>query len=327
MDHNQRMEACISGAKVDRPPVALWRHFPVDDQDPLTLSRSIIHFQQTYDFDFVKITPSSSYCLADYGAIDEWRGNPEGTREYLNRPVKDPGDWLKLPKLSPHDGNLGATLEAIRLVRSGIDPRTPVIQTIFDPMSQAKNLAGNETLLAHMRQHPAELLTGLNRIVENTVSFVNECVKLGVDGIFFAVQHGQAHLLSPSELGSFVISLDLEVLDAAKGLWLSLIHLHGKNVYFKELSQLPASIINWHDQETYPSLAEGKSLFTGAVCGGLKQWSTLAYKSPSEVTREAEKAISDTNGERFILGTGCVLPVIAPHGNIMAVRQSVEGLG
>lgn len=327
MNHRDRMQACISGSAVDRPPVALWRHFPIDDQDPATLSRSIIHFQQTYDFDFVKITPASSYCLLDYGVTDEWRGNPEGTRDYTCRPIKEPGDWLKLPRISPTEGDLAATLEAIRQVRAGVEPHTPIIQTIFDPMSQAKNLAGNDTVLAHMRNYPAELMSGLNRIAENTLGFVRECNKLGIDGIFFAIQHGQSHLLNESELEKYVIEPDTEILGAAKDLWMNLLHLHGKNVYFRELSLLPASIVNWHDQETPPNLAEGKTWFKGAVCGGMKQWSTLAYKKPAEVVEEAHKAINSTNGDRFILGTGCVLPIIAPHSNISALRQSVEESG
>ena len=31
MKHNERMRACIEGKAVDRPPVALWKHYPVDD--------------------------------------------------------------------------------------------------------------------------------------------------------------------------------------------------------------------------------------------------------------------------------------------------------
>ena len=324
MNHRQRMEACISGQKVDRPPVALWRHFPVDDQSPQDLACSVVLFQETYDFDFVKITPASSYCLKGYGSLDEWRGNPEGTREYTNRPVKEPEDWLKLPDLSPCDGSLGATLETIRLIRGQVDANTPVIQTIFDPLSQAKNLAGNDTLIAHIRQHPHAVMEGLKRITENTLAFVEECKKTQIDGIFFAIQHAQAHLLGLEDFRSFVLQFDRQILDTVKGLWLNLIHIHGKNIYFDEVSTLPAGILNWHDQETVPSLADGKKQFPGAVCGGLKQWNTLAYQTPAAVTAEANAAIELTNGERFILGTGCVLPIIAPHANILAVRNTVE---
>ena len=50
---------------------------------------------------------------------------------------------------------------------------------------------------------------------------------------------------------------------------------------------------------------------------------TLVYGDQAEVRKEAEDAIEQTHGQRFILGTGCVVPVIASHGNIMAARQSV----
>ncbi len=83
MNHRARIEACLSGAPMDRPPVALWRHFPVDDQSPATLAAATANFQRTYDFDLVKVTPSSSFCLRDWGIKDEWRGAPEGTREYV----------------------------------------------------------------------------------------------------------------------------------------------------------------------------------------------------------------------------------------------------
>jgi len=35
-------------------------------------------------------------------------------------------------------------------------------------------------------------------------------------------------------------------------------------------------------------------------------------------------AIEETQGKRLILGTGCVLPLTAPYGNIMAARRAVE---
>jgi hypothetical protein len=39
---------------------------------------------------------------------------------------------------------------------------------------------------------------------------------------------------------------------------------------------------------------------------------------------EATAAILACEGKRFILGTGWVLPVIAPHSNIAAARAAVE---
>jgi len=40
--------------------------------------------------------------------------------------------------------------------------------------------------------------------------------------------------------------------------------------------------------------------------------------------REAKDAIKQTQGRRFILGTGCVVPVTASHENYTAVRKIIE---
>lgn len=324
MNHRQRLEACLSGNPVDRPPVSLWRHFPVDDQDPDSLARSVLFFQQTYDFDFVKITPASSFCVKDYGVLDEWRGNPEGTRDYTFRPVKLPDDWKTLKVLDPFDGSLGSQLECIRLIKQALSETTPVIQTIFNPLSQAKNLAGQETLLLHIRQHPEAVMTGLQTITESTIRFIKECTRLGIDGIFFAIQHAQSSLLSPEEYDRFVTPFDTEILEQVSPLWLNVAHLHGKDLLLDRVRLNNIAVLNWHDQETSPSLSEAKLIFKGAVCGGLRQWETLVYSTPQKVETEANTAIEMTGGSRFILGTGCVLPIIAPHSNILAARNIVE---
>ncbi|MBE9474917.1 MAG: uroporphyrinogen decarboxylase, partial [Chloroflexi bacterium] len=79
MNHHDRIEACIANEAVDRTAVALWRHFPVDDQSPASLAEATIDFQRAYDFDLVKVTPASSFCIKDWGAKDEWHGASEGT--------------------------------------------------------------------------------------------------------------------------------------------------------------------------------------------------------------------------------------------------------
>jgi uroporphyrinogen decarboxylase len=88
VSHRQRIETCLSGERPDRVPFALWRHFPVDDQTPDGLAAACSHFQKSYDFDLMKVTPSSSFCLTDWGVKDDWKGNPEGTREYVDRVVR-----------------------------------------------------------------------------------------------------------------------------------------------------------------------------------------------------------------------------------------------
>lgn len=318
--HKERIQACINNENLDHPPVALWRHFPVDDQSPEALAAATLHFQRMYDFDLVKVTPASSFCLKDWGVDDQWMGDTEGTRRYAKRVIHEPHDWEKLPVLDPTAPHLAGQLTCLRIIRSELDPDTPLLQTIFSPLAQAKNLAGNETLLAHLRLHPEAVMKGIETIAETTRRFVEASLETGIDGVFYAIQHAQASLLSWEEYESFGLPNDKKVLEPAQELWCNLLHLHGRDIYFSILNSLKFPIVNWHDRETSPSLAEAQKRFDGVVCGGMRQ-DTLVYGDRAEVRKEALDAIQQTNGKRFILGTGCVVPVIASHGNIRAASQ------
>jgi uroporphyrinogen decarboxylase len=330
LTHRERMQACLANdSALDRTPVALWRHFPVDDQSPETLAAATVDFQRRYDFDLVKVTPASSFSIKDWGAEDVWEGHTEGTRRYTKRVIQKPQDWEHLPVLNPHKApHLAGQLACLRLVRSFLGPEVPVLQTVFSPLAQAKNLAGGETLIVHLRQHPEAVMKGLATITETTRRFIEATLETGIDGIFYAIQHAQAGLLTLDEYKTFGLPLDLNTLKPAQGLWCNLLHLHGLNIYFDLITEslFPDhlfSIVNWHDRETYPSLAEAQEKFNGVVCGGVSQHS-IVFADSSQVRKEAADAIEQSQGRRFLLGTGCVVPVIAPHGNITAVRKSVE---
>lgn len=317
------MQSCLRGEQTDRAPAALWRHFPVDDQNPQTLAAAALNFQRTYDFDLVKVTPASSFCLKDWGVEDEWRGHTEGTRSYTKHVVHTPQDWEHLRALDPSAPHLADQLTCLRYIRAELGPDVPVLQTIFSPLAQAKNLAGGQTLLAHMRLYPEAVQRGLEVVAETTRRFVEAALATGIDGVFYAVQHAQADLLSLDEYMAFGVPFDRRVLEPSRGLWCNMLHLHGHNVYFDLVSEFPFQIVNWHDREGSPSLAEAQKKFEGAVCGGLRQ-DTLVYEDQLKVREEAADALAQTKGRRFILSTGCVVPVIASHGNLMAARKSVE---
>lgn len=321
--HKERIQTILSGKKPDRPAVALWRHFPVDDQSPEALAAATLNFQQAYDFDIVKVTPASSFAIRDWGVEDEWTGSTEGTRNYTKRVIHEPQDWEKLAELEPASPHLAGQLACLRLLRQGLSPETPLIQTIFSPMAQAKNLAGNETLIAHIRRHPEAVMKGLATIAGTTRRFVEAALETGIDGVFYAIQHAQAALLTLDEFKTFSLPNDRTALGPADELWCNMLHLHGKNVYFSLLEMIDFHIVNWHDRETYPTLAEAQGLFKGVVCGGLRQ-DSLVFEDQAAVKLEAADAIQQTKGQRFILGTGCVVPVIASHGNMMAARKSVD---
>jgi len=319
-----RLEAAFSGEAVDRVPVALWRHWPGDDQRAEDLAAAQLAFQDRYDWDFIKVTPSSAFCVEDWGVRTAYEGTTEGTRTYLERRVREPEDWGSLERLDPQRGALGRQIRCLRQIASAVGDRVPFIQTVFNPLSVARYLSGDDALLVHLRTHPEAVRQGLATIARTTCDFVAEVMRTGASGIFLAVQHAQYGLLSAEEYERFGRPHDLQVLEAAKGSWFNLLHLHGVDVMFDRLANYPVQAINWHDRETPPTLAGGATRFPGALVGGLRQWETIVRGSPQDVRAEAQDALAQTSGRRMVLGTGCVTPIVAPTSNLRAVREAVE---
>lgn len=324
MNHTERVKQVLQGEMVTPPLRALWRHFPVDDQDPQRLAEATLLWQCIFEWDLVKVTPASSFCLKDWGAQDAWRGDAEGTRQYTHFVIQRPQDWERLPLLSPVEKeapHLYAQRVTLRLLRQALGDEVPILQTVFNPLAQAKNLAGAERFLVHLRRFPEAVLKGLEIIAHTTQRFIEACLEDGsIDGVFYAVQHAQASLLSEQEYCLFGRPFDLQILETARVLWCNMLHLHGQEIYADLFYDYPVHILNWHDRETVPSLQEAAARFPGLLCGGVARTS-LVYGTPSEVQREAEEALIQVGGKRLILSTGCVVPIIAPFGNLMALAR------
>jgi uroporphyrinogen decarboxylase len=166
------------------------------------------------------------------------------------------------------------------------------------------------------------VMKGLKTIAETTRHFIEPCIATGIDGIFYAVQHAQRQYLSYEEYKTLALHVDHETIEPAQSLWCNMLHLHGEDVHFALANDLPFQIVNWHDRESDPSLTQAQFLFKGVMCGGMRQ-DTLVYRDKAEVESEAADALKQTGGKRFLLGTGCVVPIIASHGNMLAARKSV----
>ncbi|NJN80348.1 MAG: hypothetical protein HC797_07700 [Anaerolineales bacterium] len=262
--------------------------------------------------------------VKDWGVEDEWQNNPEGSRAYTKHVIKTPQDWETLKSLDPLTSpHLSGQLACLRLIKQNLPPETPLIQTVFNPLSQAKNLAGNGLLLEHIHKYPEAVTKGLETITKTTIKFIEAVNDIGIDGIFYAIQHAQANQIDLDEYKTIALSFDQEALKSVENLWCNMLHLHGKDVYFSLLRLINFQIVNWHDQESYPPLTEAQSLFKGVVCGGIRQ-DTLQNGNQDEVKKEAKKAIEETKGRRYILSTGCVVPYVTSHENILAARKSAE---
>lgn len=319
----KRLEAAIAGERPDRLPVALWRHWPGDDQEAISLAAAQVKWQQDWDWDFVKVGPASSYSVADWGLQDRWVGHIEGTRQTTHLPIQSPSDWETLEPLDPGQGMLARQIEALQLVGMALGEETPFVATIFSPLSQAKHLAGHERLLSHMRTHPLRLRRALGVITESTLRFIEAARATGISGIYYAVQHARYPIMAEEEFRQYGRDDDLRILTAAGDLWLNVLHIHSTDIMFDAVADYPVAVVNWHDRETGWRLADGLRWIQGAASGGIDHW-TLHQESPEQTVAEAADALAQTDGRRLVLGTGCVVMATTPLRNMRALREFVK---
>jgi uroporphyrinogen decarboxylase len=227
--------------------------------------------------------------------------------------------------LDPTDGTLGEQLRCLDVLCESLGDTVPFIQTIFNPLAQAKNLAGEETLLLHMRQNAGQVHHALETISDTTIRFIHEARNRGIAGIYYAIQHANYLSMSEAEYQVFGKPYDLQVLNAASDLWLNVLHIHGPHGMFGPVADYPVQIVNWHDRESPPSLETGLKRIKGAASGGVDR-DVLHGDDPALALEQARQAFGQTQGRRWILGTGCVMLITTPYGNIRRLRALADEL-
>ncbi len=335
MNHEERIRAAIAGEEVDRVPINIWMHFSRYDQDPVSLALAQIQFQREYDFDFIKLMPFGLYSVQDWGAQIEIYCDPLKEPVVLSSPIQDVRSYEMIEPLNANHGTWGKQLELAQQVSRRVDPDTPFIQTIFSPLTTLKKLAGDR-LLRDMQTDPQAVHSALKAITETTVAFVQANIDAGVSGFFFATQCAQRDMFTDAQFAEFAQQYDLQVMRSyCEKTYFNVVHIHGSDVRFEQIAAgYPCNVVNWHDRNTSPSMAEARGLCSKCFLGGILEaphfeGNRLVYKSilndstPGEIRRHVQEAIDAAGRRRLILGPGCVADPRAAAENIRAAREAV----
>lgn len=323
MSKRERLQAVLAGRPVDRMPIAFWRHWPIDDQDPEALARVTLEYQRRFDWDFLKVTPSHTYSVDDYGARHAYRGRLVGDRDHTERVVKRLEDWDRIQPLDVRKGALGRQLSCLRMVLERREPDTPVIQTLFDPITMARFLA-DEAYVVHFRRDPERVGRALRALSETCAALAKAAIAEGADGIFLSTMGASYEVMSPAEYRQFGRPGDLAALQAASTGWLNILHLHGQHPMIAEVADYPVQGLSWHDRAAGPCLAEVAKIFPGTLVAGIEQFNVLHFETPAAVEAQVQDAIAQAGGRRLIVASGCTYPLTAPECNLIAARQAVE---
>lgn len=325
MDYSRDIRA-VFGSRADRGPLfSFWTHFPQDDMDADRLAEVTIGMQRDFDVDFIKTAPNGMYAAEDFGIEADFSAvSKGGVARIVSTPFQRAEDWASLPEGDIHHGALARELRSLRLVRAAL-PDTPVIFTIFSPMTIATKLSQGRIRGQIAEGNGRKEIHGaLARLAGTVNAYARAALAAGADGVFFAHQDtGRAHL-SYDAFSEYVVPYDIEALAGAAAGRFNVLHLHGDDIRFREVQDYPVHAINWHSSETPPSVAAGALSSHKCVLGGIDRRS-VTDNDVAAIRHQISAALEAVEGiGQLILAPSCTIRAGFSPATIHAIRDAVR---
>jgi len=342
MTPKERIKLMLGNKEVDRPGVALWKHFSLVDRDKTNFVNKTVGFQEENNWDLIKVSYNGFYFVEGWGAEVKWPTTKEESDSMYTHPpfkkyvIDDPVEWDSFKAIPANTNAFARELEATKKIIEHFKGNVPILPTIFSPLTSAQGMTGSFTrpdlILAQMKYHPERVHKALEIITEVTINFIEELVKLGIDGIFFAVQLSRHELMTPKAFKEFGKKYDLMVLDTIKDkTWFNMAHIHGKgDLMFDEIKEYPVQALNWEDLGTSMSLKEASKITDKILVGGLEH--EVDFNEPdrekliNNLKKRVQCATEQVNSNRLIIGPGCTVPNYVPEDGFSALKEVVNGL-
>ncbi len=310
MSKTERVMAAVAGHNVDRLPVCFWHHFKPAGSGRRMAEVTFDFFANQFDLDILKIMPDIPYPVS-------------------RRSIKNLDDWRLIEPIdSVRSRFFNQRAVSIRALRDIVGYETPIVMTVFSPLCEALHFVESYDLFfEHYDQSPAVIHEALATMAENLRAHMQDCIDAGADGVFFALQGCTDAIMSRDRYRELGRPYDLLALQGLQDGWLNILHVHGnEDLHFEETLDYPVSVMSWSDRLAGPSLADARALTDKCLMGGWHEFGPLSNGPEDAIREEAQDAIEQTGGRKFILANGCSVPDDTPEEWLHAARNMVESL-
>ena len=329
MTNRDRVMAALRGEAVDRVPLSFWMHHFVAENSVEGFVAESLRLARAFGWDYLK-PQSRAQCFAEAWGL-QYRASDERAVAYTrtHAPCADAAGLRSLKPAEPAAGALGEQLRALRQIRAGVGPDTPIIWTVFSPLMVVPYLlpGGVEQALAIAREEPAALEAALDAIAHTLAGYTRLALAAGADGLFYATNVARRDLLSAAECRRFQRPYDLQILAAAAAAPFNVLHVCGSDVLFDEFVDYPVQAISWAQAEGNPSLADGRRRSGRAVMGGLPAKPVIVTLTPDAVADRARAAVREMDGRALLLGPDCSINPETPDALLQAARAVLGSSG
>ena len=310
MDKIERVDRVLNGEEVDRPPVTLWYHFGVQHAGGEQFGKIATEYFNYYDFDYLKV-------MNDY-----FYPPPQGLDA-----VKTKDDLKRITHFDVEKCDWQEQFKALKYISRELKGKAYFIDTVFDPwQSIRRNMAG-ENIDALMVDEPDALLAALDIVADNLIEYCKKSLSIGTAGIFMSLP-AASELISRENFLRFVKPPTMKVFEAISGLGkMNTAHIHGADLYFDDVLDLPVDIFSWWDQSPKgPSLKWVKERIKGCVMGGINQ--KIVARTTREFLRNHVREAIELGGKtRFFLANGCSSDTWGYPPSMLAIVDEAKAAG
>jgi uroporphyrinogen decarboxylase len=310
MTRTERVMAAIRGEPVDRLPVCFWHHFRPEGSGHRLADETLRFFDETFDLDIVKLMPDLPY-------------------PFPRRAVREVQDWRLLEPIDRERSRFFAQrAEAVAVLRDELGDETPIIVTVYGPLTEALAIAADQDrFLAHAQEASAVVHEALSVLAENLRAHIRDVISAGADGVFLALQGCSTDIMPESRYRELGRPYDLIALQGAADAWLNVLHVHGeRDLMLPQLLDYPVQVLSWSDRIAGPSLRDVRGLTTKCLMGGWNERGAITTGPGDAIRQEAQDAVRQTGGRRLILANGCSVPDDTDPRWLHAAREAVDQL-
>lgn len=333
----QRIRATIAGGDADRVPVfpmimsaaARWAGVPISRyaNDPATMADCLLAAQRRVGHDAIHVSLNVTVEAEAVGASIE-QPYDEPPRVVAPLLVK-PADLLRLRIPDPgSDGRLPVFVEATRIVAGEAGDTVMVVPNIRGPLSMASQLRGVEQLMLDLIDDPGFVADLLAFCAEVGVVFAAALSRAGGHAIMFGDALCSPSSISPAMYRRMVQPVHAGMVRRLRADGASAVLLHVCGATQPIIGDLVATGADVIDLDSAVPLAEARAIAGSAVSlRGNVDPTTLYTGTTARILAEARRAIEAGGASRYILGSGCEVPIGTPIENLVALVDASRQAG
>jgi len=189
-----------------------------------------------------------------------------------------------------------------------------VLMTLYSPFMCAGHSVGKSMVTEHLHENPDITKKGIEIIADSLMTFVKECIAIGIDGFYHSTQGGETYRFEGSHIFDECIKpYDLILMEEIeRACDFNILHICDYEGGYKDLTPFldyPGHVVNASLQlgEKMISGKDISNLFERPFMGGLDRHGIITTGEQDEIEDEVN-LICQQAPENFILGADCTLP-------------------